>query len=131
MFPSRIWREFPQRYRLEAAVCKKCGKRYYPPRLVCSECGGRKFVAYKLPEEGKLQTFTVIRVPPSQFSDQAPYAIGIVKFDDGLQIMGQIADCDVDKLKIGQAMRLEFRKIQVHDTHGVLSYGHKFVPKWY
>ena len=41
MFPSRIWREMPQRYRLEAAICKKCGKRYYPPRLVCAECGGR------------------------------------------------------------------------------------------
>ena len=131
MFPARIWRQFPQRYRLEASVCKKCGKRYYPPRLVCAECGSRKFEAYKLPEEGKLETFTVIRVAPSQFSDQAPYAIGIIKFNDGLQMMGQIADCDIDKLKIGLKMRLEFRKVQADGTHGVLSYAHKFVPKWY
>ncbi len=131
MFPARIWRQFPQRYRLEASVCKKCGKRYYPPRLVCAECGSRKFEAYKLPEEGKLETFTVIRVAPSQFSDQAPYAVGIVKFNDGLQMMGQIADCDIDKLKIGLKMRLEFRKVQADGTHGVLSYAHKFVPKWY
>jgi uncharacterized OB-fold protein len=131
MFPARIWRQFPQRYRLEASVCKKCGKRYYPPRLVCAECGSRKFEAYKLPEEGKLETFTVIRVAPSQFSDQTPYAIGIIKFSDGLQMMGQIADCDIDKLKIGMRMRLEFRKIQVDGTHGVLSYAYKFVPKWY
>ena len=41
MFPARIWREMPQRYRLEAAECKGCGKRYYPPRQVCPECGGR------------------------------------------------------------------------------------------
>ncbi len=131
MFPSRIWREMPQRYRLEAAVCKKCGKRYYPPRLVCAECGGRQFDTYVLPEEGKLLTFTVIRTPASQFSDLAPYAMGIIKFDDGLQMMGQIADCDIDKLKIGQKMRLEFRKIQTDDTHGVLSYAYKFIPKWY
>lgn len=131
MFPSRIWREMPQRYRLEAAECKKCGKRYYPPRLVCAECGGRKFESYKLAEEAVLETFTIIRVAPSQFSDQAPYAIGIAKFDGGVRMMAQIADCDLDKLKIGMAVRLEFRKIQTDGSHGVLSYSYKFVPKWY
>ena len=131
MFPSRIWREFPQRYRLEAAVCKKCGQRYYPPRLICAECGGRKFETYVLPEEATLETYTVIRVGPAQFSDQTPYAIGIARFDDGLRMMAQMADCDLEKLKTGIKVRLEFRKIQAHDHHGVLSYGHKFVPKWY
>jgi uncharacterized OB-fold protein len=121
----------PQRYRLEASVCKKCGKRYYPPRLICAECAGRKFDTYVLPEEAKLVTFTVIRTPASQFADQSPYAMGIVKFDDGLQMMGQIADCDIDKLKVGQKMRLEFRKIQIDGSHGVLSYAYKFIPKWY
>jgi len=121
----------PQRYRLEAAKCTKCGARYYPPRLVCKDCGNRKFEHYTLPTEATLQTFTVIRTPASQFSDQAPYAIGIAKFDDGLQMMAQIADCEVDKLKIGMKVRLEFRKIQVDGSHGVLSYSYKFVPKWY
>lgn len=121
----------PQRYRLEASKCKKCGKSFYPPRLICDKCGSRKFESYTLPEEGKLMTFTVIRTPASQFSDEAPYALGIVKFPDGVQMMGQIVDCEFDKLKIGQAMRLEFRRIQTHEKHGVLSYAHKFVPKWY
>lgn len=131
MFPSRVWREFPQRYRREAAKCKKCGKRFYPPRLVCDECGSRKFETYVIPEEATLETYTVIRVGPSQFSDQQPYAIGIAKFDDGLRMMAQITDCDFEKLKTGMKLRLEFRKVQVDDTHGVLSYAHKFVPKWY
>ena len=131
MFPARIWREMPQRYRLEAAKCTKCGTRYYPPRLVCKECGNRKFETYALPEEATLQTFTVIRTPASQFSDQAPYAIGIAKFDDGLQMMAQIADCEMEKIKIGMKVRLEFRKIQIDGSHGVLSYSYKFVPKWY
>lgn len=131
MFPARIWREMPQRYRLEAAECKGCGKRFYPPRLVCPKCGGRKFETYKLPEEAKLVSFTVIRTPASQFSDQAPYAIGIGKFDDGVQMMAQIADCPLDKIKVGMKVRLEFRKIQIDGSHGVLSYSYKFVPKWY
>jgi len=28
-------------------------------------------------------------------------------------------------------VRIEFRRIQTEDHHGVLSYGYKFVPKWY
>ena len=40
--PARVWREFPQRYRLEAAKCSGCGKILYPPRLVCPACGGRE-----------------------------------------------------------------------------------------
>jgi hypothetical protein len=28
-------------------------------------------------------------------------------------------------------MRLEFRKIQIDGSHGVLSYSYKFIPKWY
>lgn len=131
MFPAKIWREMPQRYRLEASKCKKCGKRYYPPRLICAECGSRKFETYNLPEEAKLVTFTVIRTPASQYADESPYAIGIGEFEDGLQMMAQVVDCDVEKLKMGQEVRLEFRKIQSDGSHGVLSYAYKFVPKWY
>jgi len=29
---ARYWREIPQRYRLEASRCCKCGKTAYPPR---------------------------------------------------------------------------------------------------
>jgi len=131
MFPSKVRREMPQRYRLEASKCKKCGKMFYPPRLICDACGSRKFDTEVLPELAKLVTYTVIRTPASQFSDQAPYAMGIVEFANGVKMMGQIADCDIEKLKTGMDMRLEFRKIQVHGTHGVLSYSYKFIPKWY
>ena len=37
--PARAWREFPQRYRLEASKCTQCEKILYPPRLVCPKCG--------------------------------------------------------------------------------------------
>jgi len=40
-------------------------------------------------------------------------------------------DCDVEKINVGMEIRVEFRRIQTDDHHGVLSYGYKFVPKWY
>ena len=125
--PARYWREIPQRYRLEAGKCAKCGKIYFPPRLVCS-CGSRKFETVQLQDEGTLRTFTVIRTAPSQFSDEAPYVVGIVEMNEGVRLTAQIVDCELDRLEIGQKVRIEFRRIQTIGEAGILCYGYKCVP---
>ncbi len=127
--PSRYWREIPQRYRLEANKCKKCGLVFFPPRLICSQCQNREFEETKLAEKGKVLTFTIIRVPPQQFVDQAPYAVGIVELDDGVKLTGQIVDCDFEDLNIGKRVKIEFRKIFSEGEAGILCYGYKFVPE--
>ena len=126
--PSRYWREIPQRYRLEANKCKNCDIIFFPPRLICPECKKREFEETRLAEKGKILTYTIIRVPPRQFVDQAPYAVGIVELDDGVKLTGQIVDCDFEDLKIGQKVKLEFRKIFDEGEAGILCYGYKFVP---
>jgi uncharacterized OB-fold protein len=127
--PSRYWREIPQRYRLEAKKCKKCRITLFPPRLICPECKGREFEDTKLAEKGKILTYTIIRVPPHQFVDQAPFAVGIVELVDGVRLTGQIVDCDFEDLKIGQKVKIEFRKIYDEGEAGILCYGYKFVPE--
>jgi len=124
----RYWREIPQRYRLEAGKCKKCGKVYFPPRIICAECKSQEFETINLQREGKILTYTIIRVAPSQFVDQAPYAMGIVELNDGVKILSQIADCELDKLEIGQKVRIEFRKIYQEGEAGIICYGYKCVP---
>ena len=127
--PSRYWREIPQRYRMEANKCKSCGIVFFPPRLICSECKNREFEKTRLAEKGKILTYTIIRVPPRQFVDQAPYAVGIVELDDGVKLTGQIVDCDFEDLEIGKRVKLEFRKIFDEGESGILCYGYKFVPE--
>jgi len=125
---ARNWREYPQRYRMEAAKCKKCGKIHFPPRLVCMQCGHREFETVVLADEGKLTTYTVIHTAPSGFEDEAPYAIGIVELSDGVKTMMQIADCEAAELKIGMPIKIEFRKVQKEGHSGILMYGYKGVP---
>ena len=127
--PSRYWREIPQRYRLEAGKCKNCGFIAFPPRAICPRCQSRSFETVILAGSGKILTFTVIRVPPQPFSDQAPYAVGIVELDDGVRLTGQIVDCAFEELKIGKRVRIEFRKIYEEGAAGVIYYGYKFVPE--
>lgn len=128
MFSSKIWREIPQRYRLEASVCKKCGNVHFPPRLVCVKCKGREFETYKLPWEGKIVTYSVIHTPPAPFADDAPYCIAIVEVQEGVKLTCQVVDIDFDKLAIGQEVKLEFRRVQANGNAGVLCYGYKAVP---
>jgi hypothetical protein len=128
MITARNWREYPQRYRLEAARCTSCGFVAFPPRLVCPECQGRQFETVRLAEEGTIETFTVIEVGPSGFRDETPYAVAIVKLDDGVRLTAQVTDCDPYSLSIGQRVRREFRKILAEGADGVIFYGYKFVP---
>ena len=127
--PSRYWREIPQRYRLEAAKCSSCGFICFPPRVICPKCGGREFSPTTLAEKGTLLTYTVIRVAPSAYTDQAPYPVALVELTDGNQIMCQVVDCDPEQVEIGMPVQLEFRKILSDGEAGMLAYGYKAVPK--
>jgi uncharacterized OB-fold protein len=122
------WRAIPQRYRYEAEQCKDCGKVFFPPRLVCDKCKSREFETINLSREGKVVTFTIIRVAPSQFVDQAPYSVAIVELKEGVKICTQIADCELDDIKIGMPVKLEFRKVSEDGEAGVINYGYKAVP---
>ncbi len=127
--PATVRRDTPQRYRLEAGQCAKCGKVFFPPRVVCDACKCREFKAYTLPSEGTVVSHTVIRTAPRGFGDEAPYCMGIVELTDGTRILCQIADCEPERLAIGLKVSMEFRRIQEAGESGVLAYGYKAVPE--
>jgi len=128
MSAPKFWREIPQRYRFEAVRCKKCGKISFPPRLICPSCKTREFEKVRLNERGKIETFTIIRIAPTGFTDEAPYPVAIVDLGDNVRVLCQVADCEPQDLKIGMPVRLEFRKVQQEGHAGVINYGYKCVP---
>lgn len=127
MQPQKYWREIPQRYRLQAGKCKKCGKLFMPPRLICDACKSREFDTVRLPAAGSVYTYTVVRVPPSGFASQVPYVLAIVELDGGFKLTMQITDCNPEDVKIGSKVKLEFRKINEVGKAGVICYGYKGV----
>ena len=126
---ARYWRENPQRYRLEAGKCSGCGTVHFPPRRICKECHGREFETVTLPDEGKVVTYTVIRVAPSAFTDEAPYAVALVELTDGTRLMSQLVDCEPEQIEMGMSVKIEFRRILEDGEAGMLAYGYKCVPK--
>ncbi len=126
---ARNWREYPQRYRLEAAECKNCKKIVFPPRIICPECRSKEFSNKSLSLSGTIKSFTVIRVAPAGFEDLVPYAVGIIEFPEGVCTMMQITDARLESLKVGMKVNIEFRKVRSEGKSGVLLYGYKAVPE--
>ncbi len=121
----RIWREKKQRYRLEGVKCKKCGSTYFPPRKVCPKCKSEEMETIKLPEKGKILSYTIIRNAPTGFTEFAPYAVAIVELNNGTKLLAQIVDSELENIEIGKEVELVFRKLFVEGEAGVIIYGHK------
>jgi hypothetical protein len=67
-------------------------------------------------------------VPPKPYVDQAPFAVAVIEMDDGPRLTAQVADYKEGQLKIGQKVKLEFRRINADGEAGVINYGYKAVP---
>jgi uncharacterized OB-fold protein len=99
-----------------STVCKKCGKKYYPPRADCSACMTSEMEWKPVAVEGSLVTFTKIYVPPEHFAVRQslmpfssvqfePCPIGILEVEDGLRIMGWMPKVDLKKIRVGMKMK--------------------------
>jgi uncharacterized OB-fold protein len=117
----------PQRYRLEAATCRGCGRLYFPPRKVCGSCKGREFDTTKLSDTGKILTYTTIRVAPKDFETQTPYNVAIIESDNGVRITAQVVDCKPEDLEIGKRVKFVFRKLYEEGHTGIICYGYKAI----
>jgi uncharacterized OB-fold protein len=50
-------------------------------------------------------SFTVIRIPPRGRLAEAPYAVAVVKLDEGVSLLGRIVDIPLDALTAGLSVR--------------------------
>jgi len=88
----------------------------------------QKEITPLLRREGKIISWTIIRVPPEGFGGQAPYPVVLVKLENGTNRIGQLVNWQDDDLKIGRKVITVYRRIRRPDLEGVIPYGIKFKP---
>ena len=86
----------------------------------------QKKIAKHIGQTGKIVSFTLVRVAPLEFKQQAPYLVVIVKMKNGRTMVGQLVDWKNKNLKIGQEVKVVYRKIREPDSEGIIPYGIKF-----
>ena len=83
--------------------CTACGEPHFYPRPHCPFCFSDKVEWQEASGRGTIYTYSVMRRAP------VPYAIAYVELAEGPRMMTNIVDCDLDKIAIGQPVRLVFK----------------------
>lgn len=84
--------------------CEECGQNHFYPRAICPHCFSSKTTWVESPGKGVIYSYSVMRRVPQ------PYAIAYVTLDEGISIMTNIVDSDLDALSIGQRVKVVFRQ---------------------
>jgi uncharacterized OB-fold protein len=103
--------------RLTGIRCGKCGELAIPPKEFCPGCQERKWAPVPLEGTGAVTSFTVIRIPPRGRAAEAPYAVAVVRLDEGVSLLGRIVDIPLDTLRTGLPVR--FRPLTSGDQTAV------------
>ena len=69
---------------------------------------------------GTIVSHTVIRVAPRGRGGEVPYAVAVVRLEEGVSVLGRIVDIPFETLKAGLPVR--FRPVQI-DSQTVIGFG--------
>jgi uncharacterized OB-fold protein len=85
------FRDGLKRGELLLQTCHACGKAIMYPRHRCPFCQSDDLGWRTSRGEGVLHSYTVVRaVPPKGFENDLPYALGVVKLDEGAQLLARL-----------------------------------------
>ncbi|BDB27520.1 DNA-binding protein [Cupriavidus sp. TA19] len=88
--------------RLLLRHCDSCGKPHWYPRTLCPFCLGT--TQWKQASgRGTIYSYSVTRR-----AGPTPFCMAYVTLDEGVTMMTQIVDCDLDTVRIGQKVLLRF-----------------------
>ena len=124
----RFWRLQNQNYRLVGEECKRCGNKIFPPRDVCPECSKPAYEPYTFSGRGEVYSHTTVYNAPQGYSDYVPYAVALVKLEEGPLVTAQLTDIAPRDVEIGMQVEMVTRKIREFGDDGVVVYGYKFRP---
>lgn len=79
-------------------------------------------------QEGKILSFTLIRVAAKGFGKESPYPVVIVKMENGKKLTGQLVDWTEKDLKKGTRVKAVLRKLTPDHTENIIAYVIKFLP---
>lgn len=86
--------------------CTSCNKVHHYPRALCPYCFSDKLEWRQASGKGKVYSYSVMRRAPE------PYVIAYVTLDEGISMMTNIVDCDLDKVRIDQPVKVVFKPSQ-------------------
>ena len=104
---TAVYWESAKNGKLLVKTCKACGKLHYYPRTICPHCLSADTDWVEASGRATIYTYSVMR------RTDRPYVIAYVTLEEGITMLSNIVECDVDDVAVGQAVEVVFR-----DTEG-------------
>lgn len=99
---NRPYFEAAAQGRLLLKHCSACREAHFYPRALCPHCASERTEWREAAGTGTLYSFSVMR-------HGVPFAIAYVTLDEGVTMLTNLVDCDLDALRIGQKVRAVFK----------------------
>ena len=92
--------------------CKDCEKHVFYPRLVCPHCFSDNLDWVDASGKGTVYAYTIVQNnAPSPFINDMPYVVAVIRLAEGVQMLSNIVDCDVNDLKCDMDVEVTFEKL--------------------
>ena len=124
----QYWRLQRQNYQLVGEMCGNCGAKLFPPRDVCPECHQPAHEPYTFSGRGEVYSHSTVHSAPEGYGEFAPYAVALVKLEEGPLVTAQLTDIAPEDVRIGLPVEMVTRKIREFGEDGIVVYGYKFRP---
>jgi uncharacterized OB-fold protein len=90
--------------RLLLKRCDACNKVHFYPRAMCPYCFSDETQWIDAAGTGKIYTYSV-----SRLGVKVPFALAYVTLDEGVTMMTNIVDCDLEALTIEMKVKVVFK----------------------
>ncbi len=104
--------------------CKNCGRLGHIAGRRCLSCKGTEFEEIKLGDKAVLRTYTQIYNIPAGVNVDPPLMIGLLEFDNGVKVVGQLNVDDPEDLGVGKKFEPEWSKLR--EIQGKEVFGFRF-----
>jgi uncharacterized OB-fold protein len=105
--------------------CEQCGSRYFGRRNACAACFATEFKVVRLPDEGTLETFTIVAQAAPGIP--VPFVSGVVDVD-GTAVRANVVNIEPSPDKVTMGMKLRLTTFAIgQDEAGVeaISFGYE------
>ncbi|HKT77591.1 MAG TPA: Zn-ribbon domain-containing OB-fold protein [Sphingobium sp.] len=87
--------------KLMLQYCLDSGQYQFYPRPVSIFTGSRNLEWREVSGEGEVFTYTIARVGRGPLEGVTPFIVATIRLDEGVTIMSNVIDCDLDRIAIG------------------------------
>lgn len=98
------------RHELWIQHCDACGTYRFPARDLCSHCLSPQATWERASGRGEIYSFTILhQIYHPAFAAEVPYAVVIVRLDEGPKLTSNLVDVAPNDVRIGTRVEVAFR----------------------